>query len=90
MAVIPAQSPARPDLPLEHLGDRRTLEQVLLQLPAAIALYKMPSLLNHLAQIQIAPAESPKKTFHSELVWQSSTDPIAHTFSPDLPLSIRS
>lgn len=89
VAVTPAQSPARPDLPLEHLGDRRILEQVLLQLPAATALHKMPSLLNHLAQIQIAPAESPKKPFHLELVWQSSTDPIAHTFSPDLPLSIR-
>lgn len=93
VAVLPAQSPARspayPDLPLEHLGDRRILEQVSLQLPAANALLKTPSLLKHLAQIQIAPAESPKKTFHLELVWQGSTDPIAHTFSPDLPLSIR-
>ncbi|BAU41612.1 hypothetical protein [Leptolyngbya sp. O-77] len=89
VAVIPAQSPARPDLPLEHLGDRCILEQVSLQLPTATALHKIPSLLNHLAQVQIALAESLKNPFHLELVWQSSTAPIAHTFSPDLPLSIR-
>ncbi|WP_448602217.1 VOC family protein [Thermoleptolyngbya sp.] len=44
-AVLPARSPASADLPLGHLGDRRTLTQIILQLPVTTARLKTLSLL---------------------------------------------
>jgi hypothetical protein len=87
-AVLPARSPASADLPLGHLGDRRTLTQIILQLPVTTARLKTLSLLEQLAQVRIMTATSSDTPFHLELVWDGGTGRIVHTFSPALPLSI--
>lgn len=92
-AVLPAQLPSKlpvpADLPLEHLGDRRVLTQVLLQLPIATAPLDRLSRLKQLAQICVTTATSSETPFHLEVVWDGGMGRLVHTFRPDLPLSIR-
>lgn len=88
-AVLPARLPASADLPLEHLGDRHVLTQILLRLPVATAPLNRLSLLKRLAQVRIMTADSSADSFHLELVWDGGTGRMVHTFRPDLPLSIR-
>ena len=79
-AVLPARSPASADLPLGHLGDRRTLTQIILQLPVTTARLKTLSLLDQLAQVRITTATSSDTPFHLELVWDGGTGRIVYTF----------
>ncbi len=87
-AVLPARSPAPAELPLEHPGDRRTLTQIILQLPVTTARLKTLSLREQLAQVRIMTATSFEVPSHLELVWDGGKGHVVHTFSPALPLSI--